>query len=324
MPQNESNTQTKIVKIPAYISEPNLNPVESNYEQMVSSLISKVDSYNNTHPDQKYSRQLRGKNIIREIPHVDYDKYYDGETPVLLLHITEKKRGFTDLSVEKKNTANSDVLSQEDALTTVYNSAVFYPVINHMDDKISTNWIIFVYIDPGKIDRDITSTIKLFLNKILGLKIKHLKTNAANELIRRQKTVANLKVQYVVMTNNDNENLNIRGKLISSRVKEIKDFEYENVDSEDVEHFVNNRDSRVYTERKVSVSLGGNQELKYIHKPYKDQNTINSEQDIIVNDIEQVYNYEVVIQKEELKQIYNADFILKLVRGAAQQFFGNV
>lgn len=317
MPRNNQEVPQIIkIKIPAYISEPVLDPDDDTYLMMISSLVRKIDDYNDSDHEHKISRIIKGKNIKREIPNIDYDRYNDGEIPVLLLRITEKKKGFTDLSVEQVDTEDPSVLTQDDALTTLYNCAVLYPVINHNGDEISTNWIIFVYIDPGKTDKDVISVVKLVLNKILKLKIKHLKTNAANDLIRRQGLVSNLKVQYVVLTNNDNEHLNVRGERVVSKIKEIKDFEYEDVNSEDVERFVNTADTRIYNERKISVSLGGNQELKYIHR-------VNADQEIIKDAIEQVYNYETDMLPEELDRVYNADFILTKVRSAARQFFGN-
>lgn len=239
MTRNNPDTQIVKIKIPAYISEPILNPDECTEPLMIQSLINNIDIYNNSSPDDKISRKIPGKNIVREIPHIDFDQYEDGSTPVLLLRIKEKKKGFTDLTVELENIGDSPSLTQQDALTTQYNCAVFYPVINHLGSEISTNWVIFVYVDPGKNDRDIISAVKLVLSKVLNLKIKNLKTNAANDLIRRQGLVSKLKVQYVVFTNIENERLEVRGEQISAKIKEVKNFEYDNVISEDVERFVN-------------------------------------------------------------------------------------
>lgn len=55
--------------------------------------------------------------------------------------------------------------------------------------------------------------------------------------------------------------------------------------------------------------------MKYIHK-------INEEQ-VIADAIEQVYNYETDMLARDFPRMYNSDFILEKVRGAARQFFSN-
>ena len=65
-----------------------------------------------------------------QIYHIDFDVCRDGDIPVILLRISEKKKGFTDLAIEAAERDNSSVISQEDALATQYNCAVLYPNID--------------------------------------------------------------------------------------------------------------------------------------------------------------------------------------------------
>ena len=58
-------------------------------------------------------------------------------------------------------------------------------------------------------------------------------------MIQREGLISCLKVQYVVVSNNENENLDIRGQQVRATVKKIKNFEYQDIPSEDVERFVN-------------------------------------------------------------------------------------
>ena len=74
-----------------------------------------------------------------------------------------------------------------------------------------------------------------------------------------------------------------------------------------MERFVNRQNECQYSERKISVSLAENQELKYIHK-------VNEEQ-VIADAIEQVYNYETDMLATDFPRMYNSDFILEKVRG---------
>ena len=316
-PRNNQDTELNKIKIPAYISEPITNNAEvvETYEEMIEDMVRKIDSYNNRDNEHKVGSKLRGKSITKQIYHIDFDRYYDGDVPIILLRISEKKKGFTDLTIEPAVRENSSIITQDDILATQYNCAVLYPNIDNRGGEISNNWITFVYVDPGKTDRDIISTIKTTLQRLLGLKIKNVKSNAANELIQKEGLISKLKVQYVIVYNNDNESLDIRGEQISSTIKEVKKFEYQDIPSEDVERFVNRQNECQYTERKISVSLADNQELKYIHK-------INAEQ-VITDAIEQIYNYETDMLRTDFPRMYNSDFILEKVRGAARQFFSN-
>lgn len=316
-PRNNQDTELNKIKIPAYISEPITNNAEvvETYEEMIEDMVRKIDSYNNRDNEHKVGAKLRGKSITKQIYHIDFDRYYDGDVPIILLRISEKKKGFTDLTIEPAVRENSSIITQDDILATQYNCAVLYPNIDNRGGEISNNWITFVYVDPGKTDRDIISTIKTTLQRVLGLKIKNVKSNAANELIQKEGLISKLKVQYVIVYNNDNESLDIRGEQISSTIKEVKKFEYQDIPSEDVERFVNRQNECQYTERKISVSLADNQELKYIHK-------INAEQ-VITDAIEQIYNYETDMLRTDFPRMYNSDFILEKVRGAARQFFSN-
>lgn len=316
-PRNNQDTELNKIKIPAYISEPITNNAEvvETYEEMIEDMVRKIDSYNNRDNEHKVGSKLRGKSITKQIYHIDFDRYYDGDVPIILLRISEKEKGFTDLTIEPAVRENSSIITQDDILATQYNCAVLYPNIDNRGGEISNNWITFVYVDPGKTDRDIISTIKTTLQRVLGLKIKNVKSNAANELIQKEGLISKLKVQYVIVYNNDNESLDIRGEQISSTIKEVKKFEYQDIPSEDVERFVNRQNECQYTERKISVSLADNQELKYIHK-------INAEQ-VITDAIEQIYNYETDMLRTDFPRMYNSDFILEKVRGAARQFFSN-
>lgn len=314
MPRNDNEVEMKTIKIPAYISEPLTEPtnVVSTYLEMVNNMRNIIDAYNNREEDSKISNILRGKSIKKEIHHIDYDQYSDGETPVLLLRISEKKQGFTDLAVEGVNTS---VVKQDDKLATQYNCAVLYPNIDTRGTEVSNNWITFVYIDPGKTDVDVISTVKMVLKRILKLKIKNVKSNTANELIRREGLIPKLVAQYVIVTNNENERLDIRGVQVKSTIKEVKKFEYHDIPAEDVEEYVNNQNDKPYLERKIVVSFVDNQELKYVHK--------QNEEQTLKDAIEQIYNYETDMLLSDFPRMYNSDFILEKVRGAARQFYSN-
>lgn len=302
------------IKIPAYISENITNTFEvvDTYVEMINNVTTIIDNYNNRTEDRKLATKIRGKNIQKEISSISYERHYDGDTPILLLRISEKKHGFTDLSIEGEKTS---IIEQNDKLATQYNCAVLYPNINTIGTETSNSWTTFVYLDSGKTDAEVVTTVKTVLNRILKLKINNVKSKAANELIRREGVIPKLVAQYVTVTNNDNERLKIRGVQIKATIKEVKTFEYQSIPSEDVENYVNKPNDLEYSERKITVSLVDNHELKYTHK----QNAAETVKDAI----EQIYNYETEMLLTDIERMYNSDFILENVRGAAQQFYSN-
>lgn len=307
-----SNIQRNKIKIPAYISEPidDKSVVCTSYEGMVDDITKKIDNYNNS--SVKFGRRIRGKSIERQIAHINYSRLLDGKRDIVLLKIEEQKTGYTDLEVD--GSQNTPV-NFDDKLKSKYNCAILYPNVDSVGDKKYYNWLTFVYIDPGKVDSDVINTVKSVLENVLELKIKNLKKKAANELIRKS-VVTKLTAQYVNVKNN-NESLKISGRQVSATVKEIKNFVYDDVSSEDLDEYVNGHDDSIpYVERKITVTLANNQNLRYIHK--------KSEEEVTVKDvIEQMYNYETDIDIAEFNNMYDDDFIFEKVKKAVLEILGN-
>lgn len=307
-----SKIQRNKIKIPAYISEPidDSSVVYTSYKDMVDYITNKINNYNNSL--KKFGQRIKGKSIERQIVHINYSKLLDGERDIILLKIVEQKTGYTDLEVDgSKNTP----VGFNDKLKSKYNCAILYPNIDSIGDKKYNNWLTFVYIDPGKVDSDVINTVKSVLENVLGLKIKNLKKKAANELIRKS-IVTKLTAQYVNVKNN-NESLKIKGHQVSATIKEIKNFVYDNVSSEDLDVYVNSHDDAIpYVERKITVTLANNQNLRYIHKKTEDEMTVK---DVI----EQMYNYETNIDMAEFNKMYDDDFILEKVKNAVLDILGN-
>lgn len=60
MPRNNNEVEMKMIKIPAYISEPLTEPtnVVSTYSEMVNNMRNIIDAYNNREEDSKISNVL--------------------------------------------------------------------------------------------------------------------------------------------------------------------------------------------------------------------------------------------------------------------------
>lgn len=310
----QQNSMSNKIKIPAYISEPiGGEDVNETYQEMIDGLIKIIDKYNNS--AERIGNKLAGKTIQKQVSAIDYAIYSDGDKPVLLLFIKEKKQGYTDLRLEAGQ-SNTDI-NFMDSLASDKNCAVLYPNIDTKGGKTFNNWLTFVYVEPGKVDTDVISLVKTVLKRIFKLKIVHIKDKDANALIKKYLSVPHLSVEYVNITNNNNDSLGIGGVQISSSLKQIKKFEYQNVPSDDVEEFVNRHENFDFYSRKVVLSLDNNQELKYLHQRKDSACSIYS------SVIEQIYNYETTCEVGDLSNLYDPDFILSKVKGAVLQLLGH-
>lgn len=308
------NISSKI-KIPAYISEPIDDDayVYENYNAMVDELERRIENYNKG--TERIGTRIKGKTIERQITYIEPMRHMDGDKTILLIRIVEQKTGYTDLEIDGSKNA---ILNTNDILRSNYNCAVLYPNIDTRGDRVSNNWLTFIYVDPGKTDTDVINTVKTVLERIFELKIKNIKRKAANELLQKSISVPKLTAQYVNIHNNDEDSLDIGGVKVSATVKEIKNFVFEDVPSEDVEEYVNSKDDKIpYVSRNIVVSLADKQDLKYIHKK-------KGEELLTVKDvIEQMYNYETEINISDLDKMYDSGFIFKKVKEASLKILGN-
>lgn len=304
------------IKIPAYISEP-INEdayVYETYDAMVDELERRIKNYNKG--TNRIGNRIKGETIERQITHIDYARYKDGEKPILLIRIVEQKTGYTDLEID--GSKNAIPVDPRDILRSKYNCAVLYPNIDTKGDKIANNWLTFIYVDPGKTDTDVINTVKTVLERIFELKIKNIKRKAANELLKKSVSIPKLTAQYVNVRNNEEDSLNIGGVQVSATIKEVKNFVFEDIPSENVEEYVNSKEDKIpYLSKNITVSLADKQDLKYIHKK-------KGEELLTIKDvIEQMYNYETDIKLSEFDKMYEPGFILKKVKEASLKILGN-
>lgn len=94
-PRNNQDTELNKIKIPAYISEPITNNAEvvETYEEMIEDMVRKIDSYNNRDNEHKVGSKLRGKSITKQIYHIDFDRYYDGDVLSYYCVYLKRKKG---------------------------------------------------------------------------------------------------------------------------------------------------------------------------------------------------------------------------------------
>lgn len=79
------------IKIPAYISEP-INEdayVYETYDAMVDELERRIKNYNKG--TNRIGNRIKGKTIERQITHIDYARYKDGEKPICSFESSNKK-----------------------------------------------------------------------------------------------------------------------------------------------------------------------------------------------------------------------------------------
>lgn len=306
----------KRIRIPVYVSEmvesPSTDAFQS-YDEMIARIENLIDNFNQKSEDDKFVLGRKYKCKVRTIRAIDTFKFKYGDVPVLLLRISEYKTGITDMfveTVEKKQVGSTDKVGSD------YNCALLYPIINRRGLDYSNNWLIFVYNDPGKEDSEVITTVKAVLKVALNLKIQHVKSHKANEEIQRTGIIPQMAVQYVTITNKDNDRVELAGYRVSSKSVTTEYLEFEHIPAADVETFVNSPKDTNYFRRKIKVSLKNHKELKYDHIMDENYQTVKDA-------IEESFNFEKEISNEKIKEMYEPAFITNVIGEAVRAYLSN-
>ena len=278
----------EIQKIPAYISKrvTNSKLVKNSYREMIDEIKLLVSNYIKLPDDQKAIYQRRAKMQSRQIDYIECIDYKYGNIPVVLLRISEHKKGL-DGYLESETRKN---IQPEDKVGSENNFVLLYPVIESKNGEDSNFWYIFVYDDPRKEDGDILDTVKLVIKKVLNLKTEHIKPRKLSEDLKKNYKINNMLVKYVTQYKS-----------------------YTNIPSNVVEGFIQ-EEPEGFCKRVINFSLDGDKTIK-ITDLHKD--CANGFQQTI----EQSYNYEVLVDKTD--DIYNIKYIFDAIEPLISRFLVN-
>lgn len=299
------------IKVPVIITDFLENP-QDNFDSMIDAVIAQIESYNNLPLNNKYVVQYRKKLKCKTLKSIDYYKYSFDGIPSLVVKVSEFKTGINDMYIEKKGI--SDSVSNTDKVGSDYNYAVLYPLISFDDDGNPRNrWCAFVYDDPGKDDADVKNTIKMFLTKVLKLKVKSIQRQGAKDNILSSQIIPSVKVSYVTKRMGHGENIELSQYEVSLKESRSKEILYEDIPSEDVMRLVEDRDSQGYEKRTVKVSVNENTSYKYIHEAQE-------RGELILSVLEENNCYEVSISQEDVETMHEPENVHKYMGGVISQF----
>lgn len=300
-----------ILKIPAYISKrvTNSKLVKNSYREMIDEIKLLVSNYIKLPDDQKAIYQRRAKMQSRQIDYIECIDYKYGNIPVVLLRISEHKKGL-DGYLESETRKN---IQPEDKVGSENNFVLLYPVIESKNGEDSNFWYIFVYDDPRKEDGDILDTVKLVIKKVLNLKTEHIKPRKLSEDLKKNYKINNMLVKYVTQYKKSDDDTTLKDFHVSTSVTETYSSSYTNIPSNVVEGFIQ-EEPEGFCKRVINFSLDGDKTIK-ITDLHKD--CANGFQQTI----EQSYNYEVLVDKTD--DIYNIKYIFDAIEPLISRFLVN-
>lgn len=306
----------KKIKVIVYTSEAKeapANDVFNSYYEMRQHIMNLIDNFNNKSDEEKMVLGKKHKCRVRTIRCINTTKAEWDDIPILLLQISEHKTGIPDMFVERDE---KKLINFEDKVGSDYNCALLYPIINRKGDYLSNNWLIFVYDDPGKDDNEVITTVKAVLKTALNLKIQHVKPQNAKEEIERSGIIPNMHVQYITITNENNERIELQGYKVKTKVVKTEYIDFEEIPAEEVNTFISKPKDTKYLRRKINLILKNNKSLRFDHQMDENEQTIKDA-------IEQVYNKELNIPNKEIPDMYDPKYILDKLKVVVEEYLKN-
>lgn len=288
------STRTLKIKIPSLIIS-EMEQHYNNYNGMVQDVMNKIDSYNNRHPSDKIQMPYRGKTKRKTIKHIHTARYVIGNVPTIQLCIEEYEDGQGDMYIEKRG-EHLSVLSQ-DKVGSSKNYALLYPFIENRDGISFCKWLVLIYATPDKDDSDIINTVKIVVTKVLGFLFKYvLPTN-----VNGNRIVPKLEVKYTTIRNIDNEQLDLRNKLLSAKETNVRSIEYENLSMDEAQGLIDNHEGiGQFCKRKIKIFLDPNNK-----KSYKTISTKRNENGEISDVVVANYSYPIEVEDAREETLYD-------------------
>jgi hypothetical protein len=317
MKQPDKKLKSYIIKVPVYSSEIFTKGQDLfggvTFIDMINHAKRKIEEYKSH--DDKVSRNKRNKVQKREIDKVEGIDCKIGTRPCLLLQISAYDTNLSDGYVE---TDRKVQLGENDKIGSENYFVLLVPNIIGLDsNNYKHQWIILVYEDPHKDTQEIIGTAKLVLHKILGISTANIKLPEILEDLRKMKKTPELSLNFLAISNEENEvDTKYRKYLVGSKVRKQKEEKFENLPFTETEEVINDTSYEdEYQKRTIKITVG-----KKEYRITKDQKL---EAEGKLNEaVEEIYNESIVISEEELKLIYETDFIVEKLTPILQNYLG--
>ncbi len=304
MTKEEAKVKTYAIKVPVYTSEPFDRPNDLfgvTHEHMIKWAINKIDLYKKN--PTKISRNKRNKVQKKEIDTVSYFRNKIGDVPVLLIKISAYNTNLYDGYVE---IGEKITLQHDNKLGSDNNFLLLYPHIIGIDiNTFKYQWFILIYEDPNKDNSEIVSTAKLVLDKILNISFANIKLPEVLEELHKIDKIPELVLKFSTISYDDNEvDVKYRTYLTRSRLRKQKEENFKNLPVGSTEEIINDHSYEdEFQKREVRIGVG-KKEYKITREQRMDA------QDSVSQLVEEIFNYNIAITEQEMKDIYKPEFII--------------
>lgn len=308
------------IKIPVYVTGSvveNKGLFNLTYSDLVQIAKSKIDSFNSS--GDRLTSNKRNKPTRKEIQSITYKEKLIGDIPVLLIQMDASTTNNFDIYVESDERI---LIKPKDKIGSGNHWILMYPRIVGLDpSSYSCFWYVFVYADPTKIFDDVTNSAKIFIRKVIGLKLRNIKSAEMLKELGRQSSIPELQVRYLSLTNdrNDSDIMFNEYRTKGSLKHEREDF-YENLPFESAEELINNTDYLKSFQQKFIKIISGKKEFKIEKRALIDESS-----NLLDDYIEESFNMSSPINETELSEdiLYNEEFMMSKLIPVIQNYISS-
>jgi hypothetical protein len=311
--------KTYKLKVPVYISDEKEDEKKTiefeelgfSKELLIDTIISKIKTFN----EKKIilTKKVRNKTITQNVESVNYEKIKFGNDSSLLIRITLFQTNILDKYIQsetKKDIGENDKLGSENHFF------VLYPHTYGIDlDKYK--WLILLYEDPNKDNKEIVTASKTVLNDILEINTKNVKLNDVIKRVSNKKIIPKLSLKLSSFEFDENdEDYKLNEYLVKGKTSKIREIEYENLPFESVKKILQDTKIFLYFSKRVLKITDGKQQFKL------EQNSLDEVQEKINEVAEESYNFSSEVTSDDLenKKIYTTDFIIKKMHPVIENY----
>ncbi|WP_422092147.1 hypothetical protein [Tenacibaculum ovolyticum] len=311
--------KTYKLKVPVYISDEKedekktIEFEELNFskELLIDTIITKIKKFN----EKKVviTTKTRNKTITQNVEKVNYEKIEFGNDPSLLIRITSFQTNILDKYIQSETKID---IGQTDKLGSENHFFVLYPHTYGVNlDKYK--WLILLYEDPNKENKEIVTASKTVLNNILEINIKNVKLKDVLKRVSNKKTIPKLSLRLSSFEFDENdEDYKLTEFVVKAKTSKIREVEYENVPLEFVKKIL--KDTKIFSSfsKRVLKITDGKQQFKL------EQNSLDEVQEKINEVAEESYNFSSEVTSEDIenKKVYTTEFIIKKMQPVIENY----
>lgn len=298
--------KTYTIKVPVYTSRQyDKNDTcdlfgKITYDDMIEGIKSKILSTSS-------NRIINCRNKVKQtvISDISISEKKIEDRPCLLLNISSYDTNLGSGYYQDENN-NRYNFSESNRLGSNNNYMLIYPIINGLESSKYTCYFLFImYDDPRKDSGNVIRLCKHIVNNIVNCPIENIKLPQIIEELKKVVTIPELSIRYKsIVIDDDEPESTYKQYIVRSEIKKDKKQTFKAIPIDVLSDILDERfDGTEYQSREVKVKVG--------RKEYEITREILADTQELLDTAEKVYNASVSITEEELKQIYDEDFIMQ-------------